>query len=78
MSATEYLRYFAPEDVQSLDEALNEAWAAFSASPCPAKRTWLAQHILMRAAEGERDPIRLRDYAVMKTRLYTAWLDLAP
>jgi hypothetical protein len=78
MRANEGRRYFAPEDVQSLDEALNEAWAAFSAAPCPAKRTWLAHHILMRATEGERDPIRLRDYAVMKTRLHAAWLDLSP
>ena len=78
MSANEDRSYFAPEDVQSLDAALNEAWAAFSAVPCPPKRTWLAHHIFMRAAEGERNPNRLCDYAVMKTRLHAAWLDLAP
>ena len=29
----------------------------------------------MRASEGERDPTRLRDYALTKVRLRTAWLN---
>jgi hypothetical protein len=41
-----------------------------------ANKTRLARHIVMRASEGERDPIRLRDYALRKVRLRTAWLNL--
>jgi len=78
MITTEAHPYFGPEDVERLEGALDAAWAAFSSAPCPeANRTRLAHYILMRATEGERDPTRLRDYAIMKTRLHAAWLDLA-
>ena len=78
MADIEHERYFGPEDVDSLDQALNAAWAAFNETRYPeTQRRRLAQHILMRAAEGERDPTRLRDYALMKARLRAAWLDAA-
>jgi hypothetical protein len=77
MVGDEARRYFGPEDVASLEEALNAAWAAFSTIRCAeVERIRLARHILRRAAEGERDPSQLCDYAVAKTRLHAVWLDL--
>jgi hypothetical protein len=77
MSARSEPSYFGPEDVESLKEALD--WALVSIRPphrAEANKTRLARHIVMRASEGERDPIRLRDYALRKVRLRTAWLNL--
>ena len=78
MNTAEARRYFGPEDVERLEGALDAAWAAFSSAPCSeANRTHLARYILMGETDGERDPEQLRDYAIMKTRLRAAWLDLA-
>jgi hypothetical protein len=70
--------YFAPEDVESLREAFDAAWGTFrSTQRADANKTRLAREIMMLASEGERDPTRLRDYAVSKVRQHAAWLDLA-
>jgi len=68
--------YFGPEDVESLKEALDSALVSIrSTNYAEANKTRLARHIVMRASEGERDPTRLRDYALTKVRLRTAWLN---
>ena len=68
--------YFGPEDVESLNEALDSALVSIrSMHYAEASKTRLARHIVMRASEGERDPTRLRDYALTKVRLRTAWLN---
>jgi len=76
MCALNELSYFGPEDVDSLKEALDSALVSIRSTRCAeANKTRLARHIVMRASEGERDPIRLRDYALTKVRLRTAWLN---
>ena len=68
--------YFGPEDVRSLDEALDLALVSIRSAQCAeASKTRLARHIVMLASEGERDPTRLRDYALTKVRLRRAWLN---
>jgi len=77
MCAADDPSYFGPEDVASLDEVLDAACVSIRSAACAeANKTRLARHIVMRASEGERDPIRLRDYALTKVRLRTAWLSL--
>jgi hypothetical protein len=47
-------------------EALDDAWASFrSEERAEASRTFLAEGIRKAAARGERDPVRLRDAALM-------------
>jgi hypothetical protein len=40
-------------------------------------RSGLAEHILKLAADGERDPVQLRDYALRRTRERAVSIDLA-
>jgi hypothetical protein len=58
---------FDPETIQTLKLALDEAWAAL---PADAKtfttKSVLAQRILKLAAQGERDPVRLRARAILR------------
>lgn len=58
------MQSFDPETITLLRAALDHAW--LSLSPEQQARTtksYLAQRILKLAAEGERDPARLRAYA---------------
>jgi hypothetical protein len=69
---------FSPEEIEILRQALDSAWARMSLKEqSEYNRSGLAEHILKLAADGERDPVRLRDYALRKTRERAVWLDLA-
>jgi hypothetical protein len=57
---------FNPETVTMLQAALDDAWTNLSPEQQAAMdKGALAGRILRLAAEGERDPIRLRAHAVM-------------
>jgi hypothetical protein len=69
---------FSPEEIAILDEALEAALAKLSAREhAEVSRSDLAEHILKLAADGERDPVQLREYALRRTRERAVWLDLA-
>lgn len=58
---------FDPDMVRQLEDVLDQAWA--SLSPRQRERTTkshVAQRILELAKRGERDPCRLRAYAVLE------------
>ncbi|MGH8738719.1 MAG: hypothetical protein ACREVC_15280 [Burkholderiales bacterium] len=57
---------FDPETIALLTAALEGAWDHLSAEQqATTSRSILAQRICKLAADGERDPIRLRAYALM-------------
>lgn len=57
---------FDPETITILSAAFDEAWLALPpVQHTPAVRSALAERILRKAGEGERDPIRLRTYALL-------------
>ena len=57
--------YFDPETVALLRETLDEAWGCLRPQQqATMLRTTLAERILKSAAQGERDPARLRDAAL--------------
>lgn len=59
---------FDPETVQKLETILDEAWR--SLSPERRQRTTkshIAQRIIQHAAQGERDPVRLRACATLSS-----------
>jgi hypothetical protein len=57
--------YFDPETVALLRATLDEAWAALPPrQQATISRTALAEGILKCAAQGERDPDRLREAAL--------------
>ena len=56
---------YSPEEVRLLSTVLDEAWDSLSPNRRrQMSRTDLAVRILHRAAEGERDPVRLWAYAI--------------
>jgi hypothetical protein len=56
---------FDPETVHQLEGILDQAWACLPSERREhTTKSHLAQRILRLAAEGERDPTRLRTYAV--------------
>jgi hypothetical protein len=56
---------FDPETVALLRETLQDAWASLRQDQkARMSRTLLAEGIVTAAAEGERDPERLRDAAL--------------
>ena len=56
---------FDPETIAVLKAVLEDSWASLRSDQQRATlKTDLAQRILAAAAEGERDPIRLRDRAL--------------
>jgi hypothetical protein len=64
------LVYFDPDTVALLRTALDRAWDSLPASQqAVTSRSILAERILKAAAEGERDPDRLRARAVRKPGL---------
>jgi hypothetical protein len=59
---------FDPETIKVLSAAFEEACLALpSGQQTAAMRSALAERILRKAAEGERDPINLRAYALLQT-----------
>lgn len=57
--------YFDLETVATLREAVEEAWLSLPLQQrAVTSRTLLAEPILKLAAKGERDPHRLRNYAL--------------
>jgi hypothetical protein len=58
--------YFDLQTVALLRETLDDAWACLRPEQrATTSRTLLAEGILKLAAQGERDPHRLREYALM-------------
>jgi hypothetical protein len=58
---------FDPETLTILKDVFDEACALVpEAQSTPEMRTILAERILNLAGRGERDPIRLRTYALMQ------------
>jgi hypothetical protein len=59
--------YFDLETVALLKETLDDAWASLRPEQqATILKTTLAERILKSAAQGERDPARLRDAALME------------
>lgn len=55
------MAHYDPETLSLLRKVLDEAWAALSdGSKSETVKSELAQHILKQAADGVRDPVRLR------------------
>jgi hypothetical protein len=58
--------YFDPETVSPLRATFGDAWACLGPEQqATTSQTALAEGILNAAAQGERDPKRLRDAALM-------------
>jgi hypothetical protein len=58
---------YDPETIDLLRSALDEAWASLTPDKqAHTSKTALAARILRLAAEGERDPVRLRTYALLE------------
>ena len=56
---------FDPETIQLLRAALDQAWLSLSpGQQAHTTKSFIAQRILKLAAQGERDPVRLRGYAL--------------
>jgi hypothetical protein len=59
--------YFDLETVVLLREMLDDAWASLRPQQqATMLKTTLAERLLKSAAEGERDPARLRDAALLE------------
>lgn len=59
--------YFDLKTVATLREALEDAWACLPPMQrATMSRSLLAEPILKLAAQGERDPDRLREFALMQ------------
>jgi hypothetical protein len=70
--------HFAPEEIELLREALDEAWARLDGQEqLQICKSELAEHILKLAGNGERDRVQLRDFALQRARERAVWLDLA-
>ncbi len=56
---------FDPETIKLLKAALDQAWLSLSSGQqAHTTKSYIAQRILKIAAQGERDPVRLRSYAL--------------
>ena len=56
---------FDPETIKLLKAALDQAWLSLSSGQqAHTTKSYIAQRILKLAAQGERDPVRLRSYAL--------------
>jgi hypothetical protein len=59
------MAHYDPETLTILRKVLDEAWAALpDGSKSETLKSGMAQHILKQAADGVRDPIRLRTSAL--------------
>jgi hypothetical protein len=69
---------FSPEEIEVLRRVLDSAWAKMSRKEqLEHNRSGLAVHILKLAADGERDPSQLCEYALRRTRQEGCPLDMA-
>jgi hypothetical protein len=60
------MAYFDPETLILLRKALDDAWAASpDGSKSKTPKSEMAQRILKQAADGVRDPVRLRASALI-------------
>jgi hypothetical protein len=60
------MTYYDPETLILLRKALDEAWAALpDGSKSETPKSEMAQRILKQAADGVRDPVRLRGSALI-------------
>lgn len=58
---------FDPETIQLMRGVLDDAWASLPPNEqVKSSKTHLAERILKCASHGERDPARLRVYALME------------
>jgi hypothetical protein len=56
---------YDPETIQLLTAALDDAWhSLLPGQQAKTDKSALAERLLIAAAGGERDPIRLREYAL--------------
>jgi len=61
------MAHYDPETLIFLRTVLDEAWAALpEGSKSGTVKSEMAQHILKQAANGVRDPVRLRASALVK------------
>ena len=61
------MAYYDPETLILLRKALDEAWAALPDGSKPeTPKSEMAQRILKQAADGVRDPVRLRASALVR------------
>src|SRR5437016_5347118 len=61
------MAHFDPETLILLRQVLDEAWAALpGGSKSETVKSEMAQHILKQAADGVRDPVRLRASALVR------------
>ena len=68
---------FSPEEVELLRDVLDAAWVKLTSKErSEFSLSQVAEHILKLAADGERDPVQLREYALRRTRERSAWLEL--
>ena len=58
------MAYYDPETLLLLRTALDEAWAALPVGSKSTPKSEMPQRILKQAADGVRDPVRLRAYAI--------------
>ena len=59
------MAHYDPETLIILRRVLDEAWDALpDGSKSETHKSEMAQHILKQAADGVRDPVRLRAYAI--------------
>jgi hypothetical protein len=64
-SGERIMTYYSPDTLVLLRAALDEAWELLPAHrKSEVQKSALAQRILTRASEGERDPIKLRTAAL--------------
>ena len=60
------MAHYDPETLILLRKVLDEAWAALpDGSKSETLKSEMAQHILKQAADGVRDPVRLRASALI-------------
>jgi hypothetical protein len=61
------MAYYDPETLVLLRKALDEAWAALpGGSKSETPKSEMAQRILRQAADGVREPVRLRASALVR------------
>jgi hypothetical protein len=61
------MAYYDPETLSFVRRALDDAWAAVpDGSKSNPPKSEMAQRILKQAAEGVRDPVRLRASALIR------------
>ena len=68
---------FDPETLVVLETAFDEAWITLKTNGTVIRPNELARRICHLAMEGERDPVRLHDRALMELIPATNWRELS-